>query len=256
MKRVFSTKRTGIFVNFRRNSVCMSTSSLSTMNRTQKPYVRLKQLKHYRSFHNSSLLGQACLFRCLTLKPDFIKHLKLCKNHSVRFCTFVDHKLPKEFRSHPPWRLLFFGTDDFAVATLKALNENRMEPHLRVVDTVDVVSNKGKTAVRKYANEAGLAVHDWPIPTWQDQYDAGILVSFGHLIPERIIHMFPYGILNVHPSLLPRWRGASPIIHTILSGDVVTGISLMEIRPKHFDIGPLLMQKEIPVPNDVYFQNS
>lgn len=125
MKRVFSTKRTGIFVNFRRNSVCMSTSSLSTMNRTQKPYVRLKQLKHYRSFHNSSLLGQACLFRCLTLKPDFIKHLKLCKNHSVRFCTFVDHKLPKEFRSHPPWRLLFFGTDDFAVATLKALNENR-----------------------------------------------------------------------------------------------------------------------------------
>uniref|UniRef100_A0A663N0Y0 Mitochondrial methionyl-tRNA formyltransferase n=1 Tax=Athene cunicularia TaxID=194338 RepID=A0A663N0Y0_ATHCN len=56
------------------------------------------------------------------------------------------------------------------------------------------------------------------------------------------------GVLNVHPSCLPRWRGPAPIIHTLLHGDKVTGVTIMEIRPKRFDVGPIIKQEEFAVP--------
>lgn len=57
------------------------------------------------------------------------------------------------------------------------------------------------------------------------------------------------GILNIHPSLLPRWRGASPLVFSILFGDKKVGVSLMRILPKQFDIGPILDTREISAPN-------
>lgn len=57
-----------------------------------------------------------------------------------------------------------------------------------------------------------------------------------HFLSYRFLFQFR-GMINVHASLLPRWRGASPIIHSILNEDAVTGVSIMKIRPKHFDIG-------------------
>ncbi|XP_045396889.1 methionyl-tRNA formyltransferase, mitochondrial isoform X2 [Lemur catta] len=62
----------------------------------------------------------------------------------------------------------------------------------------------------------------------------------------RALHVAS-GILNVHPSCLPRWRGPAPIIHTVLHGDPVTGVTIMQIRPKRFDVGPILKQETIPV---------
>ncbi|XP_025863665.1 methionyl-tRNA formyltransferase, mitochondrial isoform X5 [Vulpes vulpes] len=56
------------------------------------------------------------------------------------------------------------------------------------------------------------------------------------------------GMLNVHPSCLPRWRGPAPIIHTVLHGDTVTGVTIMQIRPKRFDVGPIIKQETVPVP--------
>ncbi|XP_056868803.1 methionyl-tRNA formyltransferase, mitochondrial isoform X2 [Takifugu flavidus] len=56
------------------------------------------------------------------------------------------------------------------------------------------------------------------------------------------------GVLNVHPSLLPRWRGPAPVFHTILAGDTVTGVTVMQIRPHRFDVGPILSQELHPVP--------
>lgn len=58
-------------------------------------------------------------------------------------------------------------------------------------------------------------------------------------------------MINVHASLLPRWRGASPIIHAILNEDDVTGVSIMRIRPHKFDTGEIFAQKEIPIPKNV-----
>lgn len=108
--------------------------------------------------------------------------------------------------------------------------------------------------------------------TTKIKYDLGVVVSFGHLIPAYIINLFPLyviqqmtrqytllpllfcicrGIINVHASLLPRWRGASPIIHAILNDDRLTGVSIMKIHPDKFDVGEILAQREVPIPSAV-----
>lgn len=58
-------------------------------------------------------------------------------------------------------------------------------------------------------------------------------------------------MLNVHASLLPRWRGAAPIVYAIMNGDEKTGVSIMRIKPKHFDIGEILAQKEVQIGRDM-----
>ncbi|XP_050397084.1 methionyl-tRNA formyltransferase, mitochondrial isoform X2 [Patella vulgata] len=157
------------------------------------------------------------------------------------FCT-VKKKLD------PPWNVLFFGTDEFSVETLKSLHESQLEDKNRLVNKLEVACNPGQSAIRQYAVQFHLKIHDWPVNIEKGKYDVGVLASFGRLIPASVINNFPYGILNVHPSLLPRWRGSAPIIHTVLNGDKVTGISIMQLKPKRFDIGPVLFQKEVAVP--------
>ncbi|NWI66864.1 FMT protein, partial [Todus mexicanus] len=90
----------------------------------------------------------------------------------------------------------------------------------------------GDLPVRSCARELQLPVHEWPHTGPVGQFDVGVVASFGRLLSEELILQFPYGVLNVHPSCLPRWRGPAPIIHTVLHGDTVTGVTIMEIRPK------------------------
>ncbi|XP_069102579.1 methionyl-tRNA formyltransferase, mitochondrial-like [Argopecten irradians] len=153
-------------------------------------------------------------------------------------------------RTKPPWRVLFFGSDRFSLVALKALNENLLQAgsKFKVVDRLEVVCPVAKTPVKTYCQDMGLTIHQWPVTVDPGEFDVGVLSSFGKMIPARLLNAFPYGIINIHPSLLPRWRGAAPIPHTILSGDKNTGVSIMELRPKHFDTGPILLQKAIPVP--------
>jgi len=92
--------------------------------------------------------------------------------------------------------------------------------------------------VRSYAEKEKLPLQKWPIePSECSKYDLGVVVSFGHLIPASIINGFPNGMINVHASLLPKWRGAAPIIYAIMKGDARTGVSIMKIEPHRFDIG-------------------
>ncbi|XP_033725111.1 methionyl-tRNA formyltransferase, mitochondrial-like [Pecten maximus] len=124
----------------------------------------------------------------------------------------------------------------------------KTEPEFKVVDSLEVVCPVAVTPVKNYSKEVGLNIHEWPVKIDKGTFDVGVLSSFGKMIPARIINAFPYGIINIHPSLLPRWRGAAPIPHTILSGDTNAGVTIMELRAKHFDTGPILLQKSIPVP--------
>lgn len=147
-----------------------------------------------------------------------------------------------------PWRVLFFGTTDFSVATLRLLNVNRLAQNhsSALVKSLEVVTGSEKEVeapVRKFALQHSLQTYSWPPCVQYNDYDVGIVASFGHLIPEKLIKAFPWGILNVHASLLPRWRGAAPIVHTVLNGDKETGVSIMKIEPKHFDIGNVLLQR-------------
>lgn len=154
-------------------------------------------------------------------------------------------------RDKPPWRVLFFGTDQFAREALRALHTARENKEEKLIEKLEVVtvpspSTKG-VPVKQYAVQSQLPVYEWP-DVGSGEYDVGVVASFGRLLSEALILKFPYGVLNVHPSCLPRWRGPAPIIHTVLHGDPVTGVTIMQIRPKRFDVGPILKQETIPVP--------
>ncbi|XP_059554349.1 methionyl-tRNA formyltransferase, mitochondrial isoform X1 [Myotis daubentonii] len=154
-------------------------------------------------------------------------------------------------REKPPWRVLFFGTDQFSREALRALHAARDNKEEELIEKLEVVtvpspSPKG-LPVKQYAVQSQLPVYEWP-DVGSGEYDVGVVASFGRLLSEALILKFPYGILNVHPSCLPRWRGPAPIIHTVLQGDTITGVTIMQIRPKRFDVGPILKQETIPVP--------
>jgi len=78
---------------------------------------------------------------------------------------------------------------------------------------------------------------------------AGVLVAYGKIIPESIINMFEYGIINIHPSLLPGYRGPTPIEQAILDGTAKTGVSIMKLT-KAMDEGPVYVQKSIKLVGD------
>jgi methionyl-tRNA formyltransferase len=73
-----------------------------------------------------------------------------------------------------------------------------------------------------------------------DPQDVGVVASFGHMIPDNIIDRFTQGMLVVHPSLLPKYRGSCPIQHAILNNERETGVSVIEISKNKFDAGAIL----------------
>ncbi|XP_046550411.1 methionyl-tRNA formyltransferase, mitochondrial-like isoform X1 [Haliotis rubra] len=215
-------------------------SNLNSVPRVSCQYGKLKQCRRPRA-GEYSISGRnkhnLCDYHRLFLST--ISTQQHCQSRG--YCT--------EKRGTPPWRILFFGSDVFSVKILQALQENRSACSDTLVETLDVVSTKGQNSVKTYAETVGVSIRDWPIPDLTGCYDVGVLASFGYLVPGKVIRMFPHGILNVHPSLLPRWRGASPLVHTILSRDKVTGVTIMKLRPKHFDVGTVLAQEKMLVPD-------
>ncbi|XP_044300935.1 methionyl-tRNA formyltransferase, mitochondrial [Varanus komodoensis] len=155
-------------------------------------------------------------------------------------------------RGRPPWRVLFFGTDGFAAETLRALQAAREPRFGPLVDCLEVVTLQSRLAkglpVQNCAEQFQLPVHLWPDVGLCKHFDVGVVASFGRMLSEDLILSFPYGVLNVHPSFLPRWRGPAPITHTVLHGDAVTGVTIMQIRPKRFDVGPIIKQETFAVP--------
>lgn len=76
--------------------------------------------------------------------------------------------------------------------------------------------------------------------------EVGVVVAYGRLIPRWLLTLPPHGFLNVHPSLLPRYRGASPIPHAILNGDPETGVTVIRLT-EELDAGPILAQERVPI---------
>ncbi|EDW66503.1 methionyl-tRNA formyltransferase, mitochondrial isoform X1 [Drosophila virilis] len=175
-----------------------------------------------------------------SLANNFFKYKrKVFSNisQSIRRCIGTS-RLPK---------VLFFGTDNFSLPSLKKLHQNKLD--VTVVTSFKSPAN----CVRSYAEAQKLSIYRWPISVEQcADFELGVVVSFGHMIPLHIINALPRGIINVHASLLPRWRGAAPIMYAIMEGDTKTGISIMKIEPHQFDIGPILAQREIPIKSNVY----
>lgn len=149
--------------------------------------------------------------------------------------------------------LVFFGTEDFSLSALKALVEHGYNV-LCVVTKPDTKRGRGRKlsppSVKIYAEENSIPVIQNAsmngIAKELANYPAevAVLSAFGRIIPEELLEMYPVGIVNIHPSLLPRWRGASPIEQTILAGDKQAGVTLMKLV-KEMDAGPVYVQKSI-----------
>ena len=154
-------------------------------------------------------------------------------------------------------RVVFFGSPDYALPTLRALLD---APDVDLVAAVTQPDRpRGRsgsavpTAVAHLAREAGLAVLT-PDRIRREQTaaiaalepDVGVLAASAHILPSHLIEAFPHGILNVHASLLPWHRGASPVAAAILAGDEQAGASIMEIV-RELDAGPMLGAAATPI---------
>lgn len=157
-------------------------------------------------------------------------------------------------------RTIFFGSAPFAVPSLKVTAEcSRI---LTVATQPDRPAGRGMrlqpTPVKAAAQAAGLPVAE---PTdlrvfareiSGEQPDLFVLVAYGRILPRELLRVPRMGALNVHPSLLPRHRGATPIQSALLAGDEVTGVTLM-LMDEGVDTGDVVMQERVPIaPDDDY----
>ncbi|CAG4919360.1 unnamed protein product [Colias eurytheme] len=159
----------------------------------------------------------------------------------------------QKFTTKTSYNVLFFGSDEIGLSSLRKINSLwKSEKVISRLHLVTANSSKNKSTIEKFAQSEEIPILQWPNVNIQNaEYDIGLIVAFGHLIKKDVLDKFPLGMVNVHPSLLPRWRGAAPIIHTLLNGDEVAGVSLMKIKPDKFDVGEIISQKVVPVPNDI-----
>ncbi len=157
-------------------------------------------------------------------------------------------------------KLVFFGTPDFAVPTLDALHDSSHEI-LGVVTSPDKKSGRGlkvkSAAIKKSAEKYSLPIYQ-PESTGSEQLhsilkqinpDIYVVVAY-KILPESILNIPPRGAVNLHASLLPKYRGAAPVNHAILNGETETGLTTFLIQKK-VDTGDLLLQQSLPIDNSV-----
>lgn len=150
-------------------------------------------------------------------------------------------------------KIVFFGTEGESALVLEKLIDNNFEISA-VITKPDSPRGRGQQIdspmVKKLAIKSSIAVLQpkelLEMSSWisKNKPDTGILVSYGKIIPQKIIDLFPLGIINIHPSLLPKYRGPSPIETAILNGDEVTGVSLMALSAE-MDAGPVYAQEKV-----------
>ena len=149
------------------------------------------------------------------------------------------------------------GSPDFAVPSLEALVEARFDIPL-VVTQPDRQAGRGRkllpTAVKETARAHGLRVVDFGKgqhktvagQVLETRPDAVVVVAFGHILKEPLLSAPTFGCINVHASLLPRWRGVSPVQYSILHGDSWTGVTIMRMDAG-VDTGPILAQRAVGI---------
>ncbi|MCC6926023.1 methionyl-tRNA formyltransferase [Novosphingobium sp.] len=155
-------------------------------------------------------------------------------------------------------RVIFMGTPDFAVPALKALVAAGHDVVCAYTQPPRPGGRRGKeltpTPVHKAAQELGIAVrHPTSLKGTDEQAafaalqaDVAIVAAYGLILPQAVLDAPKHGCLNIHASLLPRWRGAAPIHRAILAGDEQTGVTIMQMEAG-LDTGPMLATVRTPV---------
>lgn len=154
-------------------------------------------------------------------------------------------------------KVIFMGTPEFSVGTLEALIEAGHEIVLAVTQP-DKPKGRGKemqlTPVKECALAHGIEVYqprkirDPECVEELRKYEADVIVviAFGQILPKEILEMTKYGCINVHASLLPKYRGAAPIQWSVINGEEVTGVTTMQMD-EGLDTGDMILKTEIPM---------
>ena len=156
------------------------------------------------------------------------------------------------------------GTPSFSVPILKAIN-NSNHKIVEVYSQPPNKKNRGlkvqNSAVHNYADKLNIPVR-CPVTLGEEteinhlkklKPDLVVVVAYGKILPEKLLNIENLIFLNVHASLLPRWRGAAPIQRAIMKGDKETGISIMKIIPK-LDAGPVLIQSKLLISDEINYE--
>ncbi|OXZ41032.1 methionyl-tRNA formyltransferase [Finegoldia magna] len=161
-------------------------------------------------------------------------------------------------------KIVFAGSPDFAVESLQRLYDNPNNEIQLVISQEDKKRNRNKfspTAVKKRAMELGIDVitpkniNDEEVFDLLDKLnpDFIVVVAYGQLIKKRILDRFKNKILNVHASILPKYRGASPINYSLLNGDKESGVSIMLVE-QGLDTGDVLAVDKIELDNEIMLE--
>jgi len=157
-------------------------------------------------------------------------------------------------------KLVYFGTPEFAVAPLKALLNSGYEV-LAVVTQPDRQSGRGRHVsacpVKLEAQKSGLKilqplkVRDIELFDKLKALNPSVIVvaAYGQILPPEIIHLPAYGCINIHASILPKYRGAAPISRAIINGEKKTGITTM-LMDEGMDTGPILLQEDVEITSE------
>lgn len=182
------------------------------------------------------------------------------RSANTRFDPLAKFKLapyePYDKMCHVEPRIVFIGTPEFALPTLERLASNY--PLVGVVTQPDRPAGRGRRVVASPVKEFALAEG---IPVFQPERlrrveaiehvrawapDLMVVAAYGQILRPSILEIPRLGVLNVHASLLPRWRGAAPIHAALLAGDTVTGVTIMQLD-EGMDTGPIVAQREVPI---------
>jgi methionyl-tRNA formyltransferase len=159
-------------------------------------------------------------------------------------------------------RILFWGTPEFAMPPLRALTDEGHDV-IAVVTQPDRPQGRSRSTlvpspVKALAQSEGIPVLQPEKPRGEEflsalralEPDLSVVVAYGHILPKAVIDLPRLGTLNIHASLLPRWRGAAPIQAAMLAGDAETGVSIMRLVPE-LDAGPVLFEERTAIgPNE------
>ena len=158
-------------------------------------------------------------------------------------------------------RLVFMGTPAFVVPVLEALLAEAKVQVVGVYTQPDRPRGRGRTVELTPVNSAGVNLG---LPVFQPaslrsaraqqeladlRPDVILVAAYGRFLPPEVLDLPPHGCLNLHPSLLPKYRGPAPVVTTILDGEAVTGVTLMQLD-EGMDTGPILAQQEYPLNGD------
>ncbi|MDF3047055.1 MAG: fmt [Candidatus Midichloriaceae bacterium] len=157
-------------------------------------------------------------------------------------------------------KIVFMGTPQFAVPSLQKLIECKEHEVIAVYTMPPRPAGRGQKEAISPIHALALK-HNIPVynPRNFKDYadyeafvnlkaDVAIVAAYGVILPERILNATKHGCINIHPSKLPRWRGAAPIQHTILAGDKETSVCIMQMD-KGMDTGDILLERNVEVPS-------